>query len=91
MKKGPRPPEDGAMDSPVRRDSASDARSRSITSRVFLAHLENHDVSYAVVARAPIEEIEAIRKRMSWRFTWVSSYQNDFNGDSHLTARTTRS
>ena len=28
-----------------------------------LVHLENHDVTYAVVARAPIEEIEAVRKR----------------------------
>jgi predicted dithiol-disulfide oxidoreductase (DUF899 family) len=27
----------------------------------ILVHLENHDVSYAVVARAPIEEIEAVR------------------------------
>jgi predicted dithiol-disulfide oxidoreductase (DUF899 family) len=30
----------------------------------ILIHLENHDVSYAVVARAPIEEIEVVRKRM---------------------------
>jgi predicted dithiol-disulfide oxidoreductase (DUF899 family) len=49
-----------------------------------LVHLQNHDVSYAVVARAPIEEIEAVRKRMGWRFTWVSSYQSDFNYDFHV-------
>lgn len=49
-----------------------------------LVHLENHDVSYAVVARAPIAEIEAVRKRMGWRFTWVSSYRNDFNYDFHV-------
>ena len=47
----------------------------------LLPHLENHDVSYAVVARAPIEEIEAVRQRMGWRFLWVSSYRNDFNYD----------
>ena len=29
----------------------------------ILPHLENHDVSYAAVARAPIEEIELVRKR----------------------------
>ena len=46
-----------------------------------LVHLENHDVSYAAVARAPIEEIEAVRKRMGWRFPWVSSYGSDFNYD----------
>jgi predicted dithiol-disulfide oxidoreductase (DUF899 family) len=49
-----------------------------------LVHLRNHDVSYAVVARAPIEEIEAVRKRMGWRFTWVSSYHSDFNYDLHV-------
>jgi predicted dithiol-disulfide oxidoreductase (DUF899 family) len=49
-----------------------------------LVHLQNHDVSYAVVARAPIEEIEAVRKRMKWGFPWVSSYHSDFNYDFHV-------
>ena len=34
----------------------------------ILAHLNNHDVTYAIVARAPIEEIELVRKRMGWKF-----------------------
>jgi predicted dithiol-disulfide oxidoreductase (DUF899 family) len=50
----------------------------------ILEHLENHDVKYAVVARAPIEEIEVVRKRMGWRFTWVSSYNSDFNYDFNV-------
>jgi predicted dithiol-disulfide oxidoreductase (DUF899 family) len=50
----------------------------------IVVHLENHDVSYAVVARAPIEEIEAVRKRMDWRFTWVSSFESDFNYDFNV-------
>jgi predicted dithiol-disulfide oxidoreductase (DUF899 family) len=45
----------------------------------LLPHFKNHDVSYVVVARAPIAEIEALRQRMGWQFTWVSSYQSDFN------------
>src|SRR5262245_33431533 len=49
-----------------------------------LVHLHNHDVSYAVVARAPIEELEAVRKRMGWHFRWVSSYHSDFNYDFHV-------
>jgi predicted dithiol-disulfide oxidoreductase (DUF899 family) len=49
-----------------------------------LVHLEHHDVSYAVVARAPIEEIEAVRKQMGWRFRWVSSYHSDFNYDFNV-------
>jgi predicted dithiol-disulfide oxidoreductase (DUF899 family) len=44
----------------------------------ILEHLEHHDVSYAVVARAPLEEIEAIRKRMGWRHPGLE----DRSGDS---------
>jgi predicted dithiol-disulfide oxidoreductase (DUF899 family) len=47
----------------------------------ILVHLENHGLSYAVVARAPIAEIEAVRERMGWTFTWVSSLGSDFNYD----------
>jgi predicted dithiol-disulfide oxidoreductase (DUF899 family) len=51
----------------------------------ILPHLENHDVSYAVVARAPIEEL--VRKRMGWKFLWVSSFNNDFNYDFDVSFR----
>ncbi len=47
-------------------------------------HLEHHDLSYAVVARAPIQEIEQLRKQMGWDFTWVSSFNNDFNFDFNV-------
>jgi predicted dithiol-disulfide oxidoreductase (DUF899 family)/alpha-beta hydrolase superfamily lysophospholipase len=50
----------------------------------ILPHIENHDVAYVVVARAPIDEIEAVRKRMGWRFRWVSSYGSDFNYDFNV-------
>jgi predicted dithiol-disulfide oxidoreductase (DUF899 family) len=50
----------------------------------LLVHLENHDVTYAVVARAPIQEIEAVRRRMGWKFRWVSSYHSDFNYDFNV-------
>jgi predicted dithiol-disulfide oxidoreductase (DUF899 family) len=50
----------------------------------ILPHLESHDVSYIAVARAPIEEIEAVRKRMGWKFRWVSSYHSDFNYDFNV-------
>ena len=53
----------------------------------LLEHLENHDVTYVVVARAPINEIEVVRKRMGWRFPWVSSYHSDFNYDFHVSFR----
>src|SRR6267154_6495122 len=47
-------------------------------------HLEHHDLSYAVVARAPIQEIEQLRKQMGWDFAWVSSFNNDFNFDFNV-------
>ena len=50
----------------------------------ILEHLQNHDVTYAVVARAPIDEIEAVRRRMRWRFRWVSSHNSDFNYDFNV-------
>jgi predicted dithiol-disulfide oxidoreductase (DUF899 family) len=46
-----------------------------------LVHLEHHDATYVAVSRAPLVEIEAFRKRMGWRFKWVSSYGSDFNYD----------
>jgi predicted dithiol-disulfide oxidoreductase (DUF899 family) len=47
-------------------------------------HLEHHDVTYAVVARAPMEEIELLKRKMGWDFTWVSSYRSDFNFDFNV-------
>ncbi len=49
-----------------------------------LPHLEHHDVSFVSVSRAPLDEIEAFKKRMGWRFKWVSSYGSDFNFDFHV-------
>jgi predicted dithiol-disulfide oxidoreductase (DUF899 family) len=46
-----------------------------------LQHLERHDVKFVSVARAPLAEIEAFKRRMGWRFDWVSSFGNDFNYD----------
>jgi predicted dithiol-disulfide oxidoreductase (DUF899 family) len=47
----------------------------------LLEHLWNNDVTYAAVARAPIQEIEALRARMGWRFPFVSSFGSEFNYD----------
>ncbi|NLR80962.1 DUF899 domain-containing protein [Chitinophaga eiseniae] len=49
-----------------------------------LPHLENHDVSLVVVARAPFPKLDAFKKRMGWKFPWVSSAGNDFNYDYHV-------
>jgi predicted dithiol-disulfide oxidoreductase (DUF899 family) len=49
-----------------------------------LVHLDARDVAFAAVSRAPISQIEAFKKRMGWPFKWVSSNQNDFNFDYHV-------
>src|SRR6266581_5023589 len=41
-----------------------------------LAHLAARDVTMVMVSRAPLAKIEAFKKRMGWRFKWVSSYGN---------------
>jgi predicted dithiol-disulfide oxidoreductase (DUF899 family) len=47
-------------------------------------HLKHHDVTLLAVSRAPWPKIEAFRKRMGWRFKWVSSSPGDFNTDHHV-------
>ena len=49
-----------------------------------LPHLNHHDVTLTAVSRAPLGEIESYRRRMGWRFPWVSSHENDFNFDFHV-------
>ena len=49
-----------------------------------LPHLEHHDVTWTAVSRAPLAEIEAYKKRMGWRFPWVSAFETDFNYDYHV-------
>ena len=46
-----------------------------------VVHLAARDVRLVVVSRAPLAQIEAFKKRMGWRFHWVSSNATDFNYD----------
>src|SRR3979411_2779749 len=39
-----------------------------------LPHRAARDVTMVAVSRAPLAKIEAFKKRMGWRFQWVSSY-----------------
>ncbi|MGR9296274.1 DUF899 domain-containing protein [Rhizobium leguminosarum] len=47
----------------------------------FFVHLENHDVAFWAVSRAPLAKLEAFKRRMDWSFPWASSFGSDFNGD----------
>jgi predicted dithiol-disulfide oxidoreductase (DUF899 family) len=44
-------------------------------------HLEHRDVTFVAVSRATLPEIECFRRRMGWKFMWVSSNGSDFNYD----------
>src|SRR6266700_7254180 len=41
-----------------------------------VVHLAQRDVALLAVSRAPLPQLEAFKKRMGWRFKWVSSYGN---------------
>ena len=48
------------------------------------AHLAARNTALAVVSRASVQQIDAYRNRMGWRFRWVSSAGNRFNEDFHV-------
>ncbi len=50
----------------------------------MLPHLNNHDVTMIAVSRAPLEKLIAYKKRMNWKFPWVSAFGSDFNFDYHV-------
>lgn len=47
----------------------------------MLPHLAARDITFVVVATAPIEEITRFKERMGWKFNWVSAHANGFNTD----------
>ncbi len=47
-------------------------------------HLAARDVTFVAVSRAPLAEIERFRRRMGWKFRWVSAFGRDFNLDFHV-------
>ena len=49
-------------------------------------HLAHHDVSLVAVSHAPLREFAPFKKRMDWKFKWVSSAGSDFNHDYDVSA-----
>jgi predicted dithiol-disulfide oxidoreductase (DUF899 family) len=47
----------------------------------LLPHLRARDVTLLLVSRAPLERLEAYKRRMGWSIPWVSSANSDFNFD----------
>ncbi len=51
------------------------------------AHLAQRNIAFVAVSRAPLDMIEPFRRRMGWRFRWVSSNNTDFNYDFDVSFR----
>jgi len=47
-------------------------------------HIGQRDTAFAVISRAPLKEIAPFKKRMGWKFRWVSSFDTDFNFDFNV-------
>ena len=48
-------------------------------------HMAQRDTTFVAVSRATLPEIDAFKKRMGWKFKWVSSHGTDFNDDYKVT------
>jgi predicted dithiol-disulfide oxidoreductase (DUF899 family) len=47
----------------------------------IFVHLENHDVAFSAISRAPLAKLQAYKQRLGWTFPWASSFGSDFNPD----------
>ena len=47
-------------------------------------HLANHDVMLWAVSRAPLQKLQAYKRRMGWTFPWASAFGSDFNYDFNV-------
>lgn len=50
-----------------------------------IVHLAARNTSFAAISRAPLSKLNAFKKRMGWNFPWLSSLNNNFNYDFHIT------
>jgi predicted dithiol-disulfide oxidoreductase (DUF899 family) len=52
-----------------------------------VVHLKHRDVTLIAISRAPLDRLEAFKRRMDWTFKWVSSAGSDFNFDYQASFR----
>jgi predicted dithiol-disulfide oxidoreductase (DUF899 family) len=46
-----------------------------------LPHVQARDATVVFVSQAPLEKLQAYKRRMGWSFPWVSAARTDFNFD----------
>jgi len=44
-------------------------------------HLNARDVTFTCISRAPLDKLQAYKRRMGWTFPWASSHGSDYNFD----------
>lgn len=47
-------------------------------------HIGRRDTTFVVISHAPLKEIKPFKKRMGWKFKWLSSFGSDFNFDFNV-------
>ncbi|HWE24167.1 MAG TPA: DUF899 domain-containing protein [Myxococcales bacterium] len=50
----------------------------------IISHVQQRDVTFVAISRAPLTKLQAFAKRLGWTFKWVSSGGSDFNFDFHV-------
>ena len=53
----------------------------------IVARLAQRDTAFVAVSRAPLDKLDATKRRMGWTFPWVSSGEGDFNTDFDVSFR----
>ncbi len=49
-----------------------------------MSHLKARDVAFTAISRAPLDKLQAYKRRMGWSFPWASSYGSDYAFDLEL-------
>jgi predicted dithiol-disulfide oxidoreductase (DUF899 family) len=67
---------------------AGDPPNSSIADAVdgILPHLHARDTTMLFISQAPLENLQAYKRRMGWTFPWVSSANTEFNVDLGFSA-----
>jgi predicted dithiol-disulfide oxidoreductase (DUF899 family) len=53
----------------------------------IIVHLNQRDVSFVAISRAPLAKLRPFVRRMGWGFKWLSSFDSDFNYDYGVSFR----
>jgi len=63
--------------------TAGDPVNSSIADTIdaVLPHLHARDVTFVLLSQAPLDKLEAYRRRMRWAIPWVSAAPGEFNRD----------